>query len=110
MTDFRATDEDPTDGLDLSFDHPHDLEPEPELDLSADADADAAGNLEELPLRAAPRRARSARSRRSPRAARRGPARVDAWSEPAPASWSRTRRIVRKVRRESRGTDWALPF
>lgn len=38
------------------------------------------------------------------------PVRVDAWAEPASASWTRTRRTVRKVRRTPRSTDWALPF
>ena len=41
---------------------------------------------------------------------RTGAVRVDAWAVPAPASWSRTRRIVRKVQRQPQGVDWALPF
>jgi hypothetical protein len=36
--------------------------------------------------------------------------RVDAWAVPASANWSRTRRPMRKVKRISRSTDWALPF
>ncbi len=36
--------------------------------------------------------------------------RVDAWAIPASANWSRTRRPMRKVKRISRSTDWALPF
>jgi len=108
MTDFRDASDDSTPDLDPTG--PTDL-------LSSDED-----NLEELPLWPAPRRVRGARSARSPRASRHGSrrasergtrhgvVRVDAWSEPAPVSWSRTRRVVRKVRSESRGADWALPF
>lgn len=38
--------------------------------------------------------------------------RVDAWAVPASANWSRVRTTttVRKVRRGTPSTDWALPF
>jgi len=36
--------------------------------------------------------------------------RVDAWAVPASANWSRSRNPMRKVKRVSRSTDWALPF
>lgn len=36
--------------------------------------------------------------------------RVDAWSVPASANWTRTRRTVRKVNRSEKKADWALPF
>ena len=38
------------------------------------------------------------------------PVRVDAWAVPASANWTRTHKTIRKVRRVSRSTDWALPF
>ena len=36
--------------------------------------------------------------------------RVDAWAAPASATWTRTRKTVRKVNRQSQSTNWALPF
>lgn len=39
------------------------------------------------------------------------PVRVDAWSEPASVSWTRTRKTVRKVAApRPKPTEWALPF
>jgi hypothetical protein len=38
------------------------------------------------------------------------PVRVDAWATPASATWTRTRKSVRKVSRQSQSTNWALPF
>jgi hypothetical protein len=36
--------------------------------------------------------------------------RVDAWAAPAATTWTRTRKTVRKVNRQSQSTNWALPF
>jgi len=36
--------------------------------------------------------------------------RVDAWAAPASATWTRTRKTVRKINRQSQSTNWALPF
>ncbi len=71
-------------------------------------------NIHDLPLQVptltnSPRCAPAAPTRRAaPRRVRK--VRVDAWSVPAPANWSRTRSSVRKVNRSSHATDWALPF
>jgi len=35
---------------------------------------------------------------------------TDAWATPASVSWTRTRKTVRKVSRQSQSTNWALPF
>jgi len=73
-----------------------------------------ANTLHELPLQVptltnSPRCSPSEPARpAAPRRVRR--VRVEAWAVPASVNWSRTRSNVRKVDRNPRSTDWALPF
>jgi hypothetical protein len=108
-----------------NFDFDSDLGP----DLSPESGPEAAGDpgfdsIQDFPLRVPsltnspgcapglrqPRTTRHAQTRVATPLRRVRPVHVDAWATPASTSWTRTRRTVRKVSRQSQSTSWALPF